>query len=79
MANSNKYKELEERVKLCDNSEDKIDFLATMVFMIAGNDLATMEKKIKKVWIMLFVVLIATLFSNEAAISAIIGLIMKAL
>jgi len=79
MANNFKYEELEERVKLSDNPNDKIDFLASMVFMIARNDLASMEKKIKKTWIMLIVVLIAVLFSNESAIGLIVNLIMKAL
>lgn len=79
MANNFKYEELEERVKLSDNPNDKIDFLASMVFMIAKNDLASMEKKIKKTWIMLIIVLIAVLFSNESAIGLIINLIMKAL
>ncbi len=76
MANSDKYKELEERVKLCNDPNTKMDWLASMVFMIARNDLASMEIKIKRIWKMLFVILIALLVSNQRAIDLIIDWIL---
>ncbi len=76
MANSDKYKELEERVKLCNDPNTKMDWLASMVFMIARNDLASMEIKIKRIWKMLFVILIALLVSNQRAIDLLIDWIL---
>ena len=87
MANSDKYKELEERVKLCDDPNTKIDWLASMVFMIASNDLATIESKLSKnakrinkntIFIIL-ALLVGMIGSNQGAMDFIVGLIMKAL
>lgn len=87
MANSNKYKELEERIKLCDDPEDKMDYMATMLFMITNNDLATIEKKQKEIIkklnkytvFIILAILIGMIGSNQGAMSFIIGLIMKGL
>ena len=87
MISSNKYKELEERVKLCDDPNTKIDWLASMVFMIASNDLATIESKLSKnakrinkntIFIIL-ALLVGMIGSNQGAMDFIVGLIMKAL
>jgi len=87
LANNFKYKELEERIKLCDDPADKIDWLASMVFMITNNDLATIEKKqadiIKKInkhtIFIIVAILIGMIGSNQGTMNFIVGLIMKVL
>jgi len=79
MANNDKYKTLKTRVESAKTTKDKLDHLSTMVFMIATNDLASMEKKLKKLFYFGGILLLAVLFSSKASIEFIVGVILRLL
>lgn len=84
--NNPKYKELIEEIKTKKSAKEKTDSLATMVFMMATNDLDCIyskitrhEKQLKKVWIGIICILIAIAISNPKLTEIIFNLIAKLL
>jgi hypothetical protein len=75
--NGERYQELIEQVKTAKTQKEKIDFLATMVCMMATNDLDHLEKKIRKIYVMGVAILLAILFSDQISLTSIVGFVMK--
>lgn len=79
MNNGKKYEELEESIKNSDDVEDKVDKLAVMTCMIANNDLHSIYRHLKKLWIGIIIVLLAVLFQDQLSLQAIFAFLVKIL
>lgn len=79
MANNDKYKVLKAKVEAAKTTDEKIDFLSAIVFMIATNDLPCLDKKLKRLFYFGGILLLAVLFSSKASIEFIVGAILRLL
>lgn len=77
--NGARYKELIEQAKEEKTQKEKIDFLSTMVYMMATNDLDCLEKKVKKLYFVGIAILLAILFSDQVSLTSILAFLAKVL
>jgi len=74
MNGQDKYEDLEEQIKQANTPEKKLDFLTTMVCMLAKNDIFHLWR-----WIKILIILsILNLLSSQVDIEAVIKAITKA-
>lgn len=77
MNNGKKYKELIEQIEKAKTGKEKINLLAVLLFLIATNDLDTIYKHIKRLWIGMTIILIAIFLSDLKLAESIINLISR--
>ena len=77
--NGDKYNEITEQIKTTDERDKKMDYMATMLCMIATNDLNHIYKAIKGLRWLFVVVLLAVLFSDQITMTKLFEWILRIL
>ena len=77
--NGEKYRELMRQIHGAEDPKDRMNFMATMLCMIATNDLDHIYKAIKGLRWMFIAVLLAVLFSDQISMTKLFEWILRLL
>jgi hypothetical protein len=77
MADKNKFEWHIKQIEKADDTDSKLDALAAMLFTIATNDLACIEKRIKVTYVALVALGAAVFLGQSISIPSLIALVAK--
>jgi hypothetical protein len=77
MADKSKFEWHIKQIENADNTDSKLDALAAMLFTIATNDLACIEKRIKVTYVALVALGAAVFLGQSISIPSLIALVAK--